>query len=113
MAKILIGVTYYSPHISGLTNYAKILAEELTKRGNDVRVISSQFSKNLKPKEKSNGVEITRIPGQKISKGFLMWNYPKIAKAMVKRAEIINPHLPSIESLWLAIWAKIYHKKLM
>ena len=50
MAKILIGVTYYSPHISGLTNYAKILAEELTKRGNDVRVISSQFSKNLKPK---------------------------------------------------------------
>ncbi len=113
MAKILIGVTYYSPHISGLTNYAKILAEELTKRGNDVRVISSQFSKNLKPKEKSNGVEITRIPGQKISKGFLMWNYPKIAKAMVKRAEIINPHLPSIESLWLAIWAKIYHKKLV
>ena len=53
MAKILIGVTYYSPHISGLTNYAKILAEELSKRGNKVKVISGRYNINLKLKEKN------------------------------------------------------------
>ncbi len=113
MAKILIGVTYYSPHISGLTNYAKILAEELSKRGNKVKVISGRYNINLKLKEKNNGVEIVRIPGQKIGKGFLMWNYPIMAKTMVRENEIINPHLPSVESIWLAIWAKVYHKRLV
>jgi len=112
MKRILIGVTYYYPNISGVSEYAKILAEEEVKT-NKVEVISAKFKKELPKNEVINGVKVERIKGWQIGKGFLMWQYPLLSFKAVKRNEIINCHLPSLEAFWLALWAKILKKKLI
>jgi len=45
--KILIVLTYYRPHISGLTIYAERIAKAFARRGHQVTVLTSQFDKNL------------------------------------------------------------------
>jgi glycosyltransferase involved in cell wall biosynthesis len=112
MKRILLGVTYYYPNISGVSEYAKILAEELGKK-NKLEVISGKFKNNLENFEKINGVDVLRINGSQIGKGFLMWSYPIVSCRLVKSNDIINCHLPSLEAFWLALWAKIFHKNLI
>ena len=112
MKRILIGVTYYCPYISGVSVYAKILAEELGKNCS-VKIISSKYQKELKKEEIINKVKINRVPGCQIGKGFAMWQYPLISFRKVRESEIVNCHLPSIESFWLALWAKVFKKKLI
>lgn len=112
MKRILIGVTYYYPHISGVSVYAKILAEELVKI-NSIEVISAKFQKGLKKEEIINKVRINRVSGCQIGKGFLMWQYPVISFRKVKNCDIVNCHLPSLDSFWLALWAKILKKKII
>ncbi len=111
MKRILVGITYYYPNISGVSIYAKILAEELSKT-NEVKIISARFQKKLQENEELNGVKIERIEGWQIGKGFLMWRYPIESFKAVKNCNIVNCHLPSLESFWLALWAKILKKKL-
>lgn len=106
--KILIALTYYLPNISGVTQYAVILADTLAKRKYEIMVLTAKFKKNLEDEK-----NIKRISGFHIGKGFIMPNYWFISKRAVKEADIINCHLPAIESFWLALWAKIYHKKLI
>lgn len=112
MKRILIGLTYYYPNISGVTEYAKILAEELAKT-QKIKIISARFKRELKLEEKISGVEVKRIDGWQIGKGFLMWEYPYISYQEVKMSDTVNCHLPSLESFWLALWAKVLHKKLI
>ena len=45
--KVLIGLTYYFPYISGLSQYAKLLAEGLVKDGYRVEIITSKFENKL------------------------------------------------------------------
>ena len=40
--KILLGISYYYPNVSGLTLYAQRLAEGLAGDGYDVEVLTSQ-----------------------------------------------------------------------
>jgi glycosyltransferase involved in cell wall biosynthesis len=104
--KILIGLTYYKPNISGVTEYASILAEELEKRKHEIKIITSKFKKGLVDNDK-----IKRIAGMAIGKGFIMPTYFFESIKLVKWAEVVNCHLPSIESFWLVLWAKIFKKK--
>ncbi len=101
--KILIGLTYYLPNISGVSQYASILAEELIARGNKVRIICA----------KSTNKNVVGVWGVSIGKGFIMPMYWLKSIKQVKWAEVVNCHLPSIESFWLALWAKIFKKKLI
>lgn len=112
MKRILIGVTYYHPNISGVSEYSKILANELSKK-NKVEIITARFKKELPNKEKVGRIKIERVDGWQINKGFLMWQYPYKSYRAVKRNEIINCHLPSMEAFWLALWSKILRKKLI
>lgn len=112
MKRILIGVTYYHPYISGVSVYAKILAEKLMKT-NKVEIISAKYQKGLKSEELVNKVKINRVSGYQIGKGFMMWQYPLVSFRKVRSADIVNCHLPSIESFWLALWAKMLKKELI
>ena len=106
--KILIGLTYYKPNISGVTEYASILAEELEKRKYEVKIITGKFKKELNCDEK-----ITRVGGFSVGKGFIMPSYFWRSIKPVMECEVVNCHLPSIESFWLALWARIFNKKLI
>ncbi len=112
MKRILVGITYYWPNISGVSVYAQILAEELAKKY-EVKVLTAKFKNELRVEENNKGIKIKRVPGWQIGKGFLMWHYPIDSFKAVKKCDLINCHLPSIESFWLALWGKIFGKKII
>ena len=50
--RILTALTYYRPHISGLTIYTERLAKALANLGHDVTILTSQFDpQTLYPKD--------------------------------------------------------------
>ncbi len=53
--RILIALTYYRPHYSGLTIYTERLARSLVARGHQVTVITSRFNDRLAPREIATG----------------------------------------------------------
>lgn len=98
MQKILIILNYYYPYISGVSEYARVVAEELVKKGNDVTVLTSNHDK-LQEKEIINGVKVIRAPILgKISKGTISIKFVTWAKKYAKEADIVNMHLPMLES---------------
>ena len=60
--RILIVLTYYRPHISGLTIYAERIAVALARQGHQVTVLTSQFKKSLPREEICEGVKVVRVP---------------------------------------------------
>lgn len=112
--KILISLTYYLPNVSGVTLYAKRLAEGLAKRGYGVTVLASGYQKELPREEFKNGVRIWREKVHfRLGKGVFMLGLPWTAWREVKRHDVVNCHLPQFESFLLAIIAKIQGKKLI
>lgn len=110
--KILIALTYYLPNISGLSWYAMILAEELAKKGNEIKVIGAKFDSKLRNCEEINRVKVERMGGFRLGKGFIMPNYWWKIGFLVKKSEIVIVNLPGVENFWTALWAKILQKKL-
>ena len=60
--RILSTLTYYTPHISGLTVYARRVLQRLVQRGHEVTVLTSRFSTDLPPREVIDGVNVVRSP---------------------------------------------------
>jgi glycosyltransferase involved in cell wall biosynthesis len=109
--RVLIVLTYYRPHTSGLTIYAERLAKALAKRGNEVTVLTSQFDKALPKEEVVEGVRIVRVPVVfRISKGVIMPSFGAIASKLVKEHDVIHLHLPQFDAAGLAFRGRL-HKK--
>ncbi len=109
--RILIALTYYRPHISGLTIYAERLARGLARRGHQVTVLTSRFSATLQAREVVDGVEIVRVPvWLKISKGVVMPLFPIYASAFVARHDVVNIHMPQFESALLARLGRLHRR---
>ncbi|MDE3091739.1 MAG: glycosyltransferase, partial [Chloroflexota bacterium] len=58
--RILIVLTYYRPHISGLTIYVERLARALAQRGHRVTVFTSHYDPSLPRQEVIDGVTVIR-----------------------------------------------------
>ena len=101
--RVLIALTYYRPHVSGLTIYAERLARGLARRGHAVTVLTAHFAPSLAPRETVDGVEIVRVPiASKLSKGVIMPLFPLYAAAAVGRCDVLNIHMPQFEAALLA-----------
>ncbi len=109
--KFLIVLTYYRPHISGLTIYAELLAKALVQRGHQVTVLTSRHEKNLPLQEVVDGVRIVRAPVLlKISKGVIMPTFGLLAAQLIREHDMVNIHLPQFDSALIAAIAKLEHK---
>lgn len=109
--KILIELTYYRPHTSGLTIYAERLAKALAKRGHTVTVLTSQFDKSLACDEMMDGVHVVRLPVLlRISKGVVMPSLGRVATKLVKEHDVIHLHLPQIDAAGIALRGRIWKK---
>ena len=109
--KILIELTYYRPHTSGLTIYAERLAKALVRRGHEVTVLTSQFEKNLPRDEWMDGVHVVRVPVLfRISKGVIMPSLGWTAWRMVKQHDVIHLHLPQIDAAGIAMRGRLFRK---
>lgn len=108
--KILFAVSYYRPHVSGLTVYAERLAEALAARGHQVTVITSQHRQELPREETLSGARVVRVPVMaRLSKGALMPSYAARARALLRGQEIVVTHLPAtpVEAIALASLARV------
>ncbi|MBG0788564.1 MAG: glycosyltransferase family 4 protein [Anaerolineaceae bacterium] len=109
--RILIALTYYEPNKSGLTIYAVREARALAALGHEVTVLTSQFEPDLPLEEMDQGVRIVRVPvAFKLSKGVVMPNLPGIAWRLLKEADVVNLHLPQIDSALITLFAKWQNK---
>jgi glycosyltransferase involved in cell wall biosynthesis len=106
--RILIALTYYRPHVSGLTIYAERLARGLARRGHAVTVLTSRFAPALAARETIDGVAVVRVPVvTKVSKGVIMPLFPLYAAAAIGRHDVVNIHMPQFESALLAALARL------
>jgi glycosyltransferase involved in cell wall biosynthesis len=109
--RILIALTYYRPHYSGLTIYTERLAKALVKRGHHVTVLTSQFNKELPKKEVVDGVNVIRMPvAFRISKGVIMPSIPFWAWREVRKADVVNLHVPQLDAAPIALTARLQRK---
>ena len=105
--RILTILTYYRPHISGLTIYAERLAVALAKRGHQVTVLTSQISPDLPREEVMEGVRVVRTPVLfKLSKGFVMPGFGKLASRLIDENDVLLLHLPQFEAAQPALIAR-------
>ena len=113
MKKTLICLSYYKPNISGVTVYAEILAKILKKRGSKVSVLCSR-AEGYEGESNEDGIRIIRSWVMfRIGKGLVMPFFVWDSYKEVKRNDLINCHLPQLESFIVAVWAKILRKRLI
>lgn len=113
--KILMLLLYYYPHSTGLTNYVRMLAEALVQRGHEVTVVASQHTKSL-PRGVSmlNGVRVVHLWAPlRISRGFIMPTYPWQVYRLIRQHDIVNIHIPLLETALVAFLAGLAGVKLI
>lgn len=112
--RILIALTYYRPHVSGVTVYAERLARGLARRGHEVTVLTSRFAPHLAPRERIDGINVVRVPvSLKVSKGVIMPSFAAHAAALVRQNEVVNIHMPQFEAALLASLGRIHGRRVV
>ena len=97
--KILVSLTYYYPHWTGLTAYAQRLAEGLAKRGHQLTVLTSQFKPTLTREEMHNGVRIVRLPtALHMSRGVVMPAFLPTLYRLAREHDLLQVHTPMLET---------------
>jgi len=112
--RILIALTYYRPHYSGLTIYTERLAQALAQRGHQVTVLTSQYDAALPCHEKLDGVQVRRLPvWLRISKGVIMPTMPLWAIKLIRQVDAVNLHVPQLDAALLALIGRGLQKPLV
>ncbi|HMN60249.1 MAG TPA: glycosyltransferase [Anaerolinea sp.] len=102
--RILIGLTYYRPHYSGLTIYTERLARTLAARGHEVTVLTSRFDPQTPEVETRDGVKIVRAKvALRLSKGVIMPSMAAKALGLIRSADVVNLHVPQLDAAYLAL----------
>lgn len=106
--KILLVLTYYHPHVSGLTIYVKRLAASLAQRGHQVTVLTSRYDPALPAEEVVDGVHVVRAPVLfRVSKGVIMPSFPLLAWRLIREHDVVSIHLPQFEASLLSLLARL------
>ncbi len=110
--RILHALTYYHPHLSGLTIYVERLAETLAARGQTVTVLASQHDPTLPRSEVRNGVRVVRAPVLlRLHKGVVAPAFTALAWRLMREHDVLNLHLPLLEAGWLALLARRFARR--
>jgi glycosyltransferase involved in cell wall biosynthesis len=111
--RVLIVLTYYRPHVSGLTIYVERLAAALAARGHRVTVLTSQHAPDLPRTETAGGVTIERVPVlARVSKGVLMpiaWRAARLAR----RHDVVSVHLPQLDGGAVTLAARLLGRRVV
>jgi glycosyltransferase involved in cell wall biosynthesis len=110
--KVLIVLTYYRPHISGLTIYVERLARALAKRGHQVTVLTSHYQHDLPMRQVMDGVTVIRHPVLfRLSKGSIMPGFLSHAWKLMREHDVVSVHLPQAESGPLSFIGRVMARK--
>src|SRR5512143_375680 len=109
--KILVALTYYRPHTSGLTIYVERLGRALAERGHHVTVLTSHYDRRLPRTERLQGVDVVRVPvAFRVSKGVIMPTFGWVATKMVRAHDVLSLHLPQLDASGLALRGRLMKK---
>ncbi len=101
MTRILIALTYYHPHWTGLTANAQNLAIGLAERGHTVTVVTSHYRQDLAREEVHQGVRIVRVPSVlRLSRGQVMPGFPGAVRRLLRSHDVALVFTPMLET-WL------------
>lgn len=101
--KILIVLTYYTPYMSGVTEFARMLGEDLVQR-HQVTVLTTQHDASLPAETMINGVRVVRAPVfARLHKGVLSWRFVTWFRRLSRENDVVNLHMPMLESGLLSI----------
>lgn len=107
--RILVALTYYRPHISGLTIYVERVARALAARGHEVQILTSQYDRALPAVEVRDKVRIRRVPvWARISKGVIMPTIGLWATRLVRWADVVWLHLPQFDAAGIALRGRLF-----
>tara|TARA_R110000823_G_scaffold210224_13_gene340547 strand:+ start:3677 stop:4828 length:1152 start_codon:yes stop_codon:yes gene_type:complete len=105
-----MSLTYYRPHVSGLTLYAQRLAEALVEQGHQVQVLTSRHHPDLPLESHENGVQVIRAPVlMRLSKGVISPLLYIQASRLLARHDVLLLHLPQFDSAGMALLAKLHN----
>jgi glycosyltransferase involved in cell wall biosynthesis len=108
---VLIALTYFRPHYSGLTIYADRLARALAHRGHNITVLTSQYDSTLPLEETRDGVRVVRLPVRmRVSKGVIMPGMIPRAWQLARQADIVNLHVPQLDAAPISVISRILRK---
>jgi glycosyltransferase involved in cell wall biosynthesis len=109
--RILISLTYYRPHYSGLTIYTERLARGLVTLGHDVTVLTSRYLPEMPEQEDQDGVHIIRpAVMMHLSKGVIMPTLPAWALRLLPNMDVVNLHLPQMDAMYVSWMARLFGK---
>lgn len=109
---ILTTISYYTPHVSGLTICAQRLIDGLSKREFKFAVLTSQHDLTLQQKETHRNTTILRLPVlTTIGKVPIMPSFPFVASRLIREADLVWIHIPQAEGLLVALLAKVFKKR--
>lgn len=109
--KILVALTYYRPHISGLTIYVERLCRALARRGHAVTVLTSHFDPSLPLEEVMDNVRVVRAPVlARVSKGVIMPTLSFLATKYMWQNDVLSLHLPQLDASGIATRGKLFNK---
>jgi glycosyltransferase involved in cell wall biosynthesis len=111
--KVLIVLTYYRPHTSGLTIYAERLAKGLVARGHEVTVMTSHTHvlRSHSVDIMEGGVRVVRVPVLfRVSKGVIMPTFGLWATRLVMEHDIVCLHLPQFDAAGVAARGRLFGK---
>jgi glycosyltransferase involved in cell wall biosynthesis len=106
--KILSILSYYYPHWTGLTAYAKRLAEGLAARGHQVTVLAAQHEPDLPLEETLNGVRVVRTPvTMRLSRGPVCPSFPFTAYRLIREHDVVQMHTVLMEAWLVTLLARL------
>ena len=93
--RILFLLTFYTPHWTGLTAYARRIAEGLARRGHQVSCLTTQHDPDLSLEEEINGVMVYRVPTAiQVSRSPISpMLLPKLNQ-LLKKTDVVSIHIP-------------------
>jgi glycosyltransferase involved in cell wall biosynthesis len=101
-------LTYYRPHVSGLTIYVERLARALSERGHAVTVLTSHYAGDLPREEVIHGVRVVRVPvAFRFNKGVFMPTFVGAALREIRNHDAISIHLPQVEAALATLLARV------
>lgn len=110
--KILLALTYYRPHVSGLTIYVQRLAEALAAQGHRATILTSHYAAHLPLEEELNDVRIVRSPVlARVSKGVVMPLLVAQASSLMREHDVVSVHLPQFEASILSFLGRFIMRR--
>lgn len=103
----MIALSYYHPHISGLSEAARLWAEQAARTGLSVTVVCCRHDSSLPKRTSLNGVTVVRVPIiGRFKNGLISPLFPLIAIFYLRRSKVANMHLPMLESGLISLFVR-------